>query len=137
MMDLFSGTGSVGIEALSRGASFCLFAEKNRRCLGLLEKNLTHLDLSPRARLWKSDILKERLPAPHSPFDIIFIGPPYALRAVGQVLEKAVLAPGLLAPEGWMIGQHSVREKVPEIFGGFQVFRQESYGDTRLTFWKR
>lgn len=137
MMDLFSGTGSVGIEALSRGASFCLFAEKDRRCLQLLEKNLTHLDLSPRARLWPKDVLRDGLPKTEEAFDIIFVGPPYALRAVSQVLEKVAEKPWILAPEGWLIGQHSKREVVPQVAGPLKIFRREFYGDTHLSFLSR
>lgn len=86
-LDLFSGSGAIGIEALSRGASECIFVENNRKAAACILENLSHTRLADRGRLLTADVFAA-LPslAFHGPFDLIFMDPPY-----GKDLERQVL----------------------------------------------
>ncbi len=75
-LDLYAGSGAVGIEALSRGASFVTFVDKNPNCLSIIRQNLSRLQLFERARIVKGDATKN-LEVAGGPFDLIFMGPPY------------------------------------------------------------
>ena len=139
-LDLYAGSGSVGIEALSRGAKFATFVDMNPNCLSIIRQNLTKLKLFDRAKLVRADITKN-LHYAGGPFDLIFMGPPYhderwtALSLTQPTLQEIARA-ALLKPEGMVIGQHHTKEPpvdVPE----WAMFRQESYGDTKLSFFRR
>lgn len=142
-LDLFAGTGAVGLEACSRGARHVVFVDSGPASVKAIERNLEHLGLNfPVIRcnvLSGLSYIRTRAPEPQG-FDLIFMGPPYKdelkrpLRLVEPTLEKIGQA-SLLAPDGWVIAQHHVREKV-ENASGFQMFRQEKYGDTFLSFFK-
>ena len=139
-MDLFAGSGAVGLEALSRGAHSATFVDMNPNCLSIIRQNLSKLQLFERARLVRADITKD-LSYAGGPFDIIFMGPPYhdaawnALSLTMPALKEIVRA-SLLKPDGLVIGQHHAKEIVSET-PEWDLYRQESYGDTRLSFFRR
>lgn len=86
-LDLFAGSGGIGIEALSRGADFCAFIEKNRKAAAVIGENLVFTRLSDRAALYNRDVFAAlSLLEGEEPFDCVFMDPPY-----GQGLEKQVL----------------------------------------------
>lgn len=86
-LDLFAGSGGIGIEALSRGADFCAFIEKNRKAAAVIGENLAFTRLSDRAALYNRDVFAAlSLLEGEEPFDCVFMDPPY-----GQGLEKAAL----------------------------------------------
>jgi len=139
-LDLYAGSGSVGIEALSRGARFVTFMDMNPNCLSIIRQNLSKLRLFERARLVRADVLKN-LGYAGGPFDLIFMGPPYhdqawhalyltqpTLRDIGRI--------GLLKPGGIVIGQHHAKEP-PVDLPDWETYRVETYGDTILSFFKR
>jgi len=148
-LDLFAGTGSLGLEALSRGASFCLFVESNREALRALRQNIERLGYSSRARVFAGQVERFLMLGPRSfpgdadesgpgePFRVIFADPPFD-SGWGERLLR-LLSPVLLAPEGVLVMQLSPRESVPgEGEGkGLFLFREESYGDSRLLFYRR
>ncbi|OGS19713.1 MAG: 16S rRNA (guanine(966)-N(2))-methyltransferase RsmD [Elusimicrobia bacterium RIFOXYA2_FULL_40_6] len=137
-LDLFAGTGSVGIEALSRGAKHAVFVESSSDSIKMIERNLEKIRIKEYAGVyqrdvtyslqWLSSILKERY------FDIVFQGPPYKAYLVNQVL-KNIKEANLLKDDGIIISQHHQTEKVdPDIFN---IFRKEKYGDTVVTFFRK
>jgi 16S rRNA (guanine966-N2)-methyltransferase len=136
-LDLYAGSGAVGIEALSRGVASVTFADRNPNCLSIIRQNLSTLKLYDRARLVRADATRD-LGVLGGPFDLIFMGPPYhdekwnALTLTQPTLA-AIHRAKLLKPEGWVIGQHHAKE--PEVTAPeWTLFRQEEYGDTRLSF---
>lgn len=136
-LDLYAGSGAVGIEALSRGARFVTFVDINPNCLSIVRQNLSRLRMFDRARLVKADATKH-LEFLGGPFDLIFMGPPYhevdwrPLYLTQPTLE-AIARAGILKNGGWVIGQHHAKEP-PVRSAAWQLFRQERYGDTRLSF---
>ncbi len=136
-LDLFAGSGSVGLEALSRGASRVTFVDKNPNCLTVIRRNLSTLGFFERARLVRADSTRD-LTVAGGPFDLIFMGPPYhdekwnALHLTQPALE-AIYRAKILKEGGWVIGQHHAKEKAVDS-PNWTLFRQESYGDTRVSF---
>ncbi|MBI4060881.1 MAG: 16S rRNA (guanine(966)-N(2))-methyltransferase RsmD [Elusimicrobia bacterium] len=145
VLDLYAGTGAVGIEALSRGASSAFFVDADKRCLAVIEENLKRLGLAAKGRACYGDILQDlswisyRAGVPD--FDLIYIGPPYRtednkMLAYSTPTLARVAEANLLAPGGWALLQRYKKEKV-ELPGGYEKFREERYGDTDVEFIRR
>src|SRR5258706_10730994 len=107
-LDLYAGSGSVGIEALSRGARFATFVDMNPNCLSIIRQNLSKLKLLDRAKLVRTNITKD-LSYAGGPFDLIFMGPPYhderwtALSLTQPTLQEINRA-SLLKEDGIVVG---------------------------------
>ena len=136
VLDLFAGTGAVGIEALSRGAARVVFVEKDQAALRALRANLAALGASrAAARVMAGDVLHVLgdLPAQEEPFDLVFIDPPYATSLAGRVLA-ALAAARICRAGGEVIVQHSTRTALPSVQGFVDHRRARRFGDTALTF---
>ena len=137
-LDLYAGSGAVGIEALSRGAAGVTFVDSNPHCLSVIRQNLSVLGMFDRARLVRTDVTRSLFSA-GGPFDLIFMGPPYhdakwnELRLTLPTLKNIGQAQ-LLKAGVWVIGQHHKKEPVAPLPAGWTAFREERYGDTLLTF---
>ena len=125
--DLYAGTGAVGIEALSRGASRAIFAENNRAAIGVLRENLKSLGLDGRAevRQGKAAALIGRITA-----DIVFLDPPYDLHSE---YETALAKLGEVPP-ALVIAQHDSRLKLAPVYGALRQTRVLRQGDNCLSF---
>lgn len=144
-LDLFAGTGAVGIEALSRGADFVFFVDAKKSCVELIAKNLALTGMTARAKTGQGNILGDLswivFRSGVAQYDLIFMGPPYkdarkiALAYSTPTLEK-IAAADILAPGGWIIGQHHVKEEVKPP-AGYEMFRREKYGDTFVSFFRK
>ena len=127
-IDAYAGTGAVGIEALSRGATHVYFLERNRAAVDTIRENLAALKIAPRATVLTGTVT-QLLPGYRA--DIVFLDPPYdAPREYTQVLD--VLAQ---APPGLGIVQHSIRQALPEERGMLRRTRVVKQGDNALTFY--
>lgn len=129
-LDLFAGSGVVGIEALSRGAASCLFVEKVPRCCRILRDNLDKVNL-PGGELWCIDfrVATERLLQSGRKFDFVFADPPYRVKGIYEtVLGQAA---GLLRPEGMLILEHLDSVKFDS---ELRLVKSRSYGDSALSF---
>lgn len=133
-LDLFSGSGAIGIEALSRGASETVFVEDAAECQKVITANLQHTKLQDRARLMKTDVFSalDKLAAEGRKFDIIFMDPPYESGLYEPVLEK-IIQQGLLKKEGYLITERSSQIPLTPP-AGMMVLREKAYKTTILTF---
>lgn len=139
VMDVFAGSGSLGIESLSRGASFCRFIEKSKPAAALIRKNL--MDIGAERGSWAvdlSDAAKALAGAAREPFGLIFADPPYGKDLLLPVLER-ITAGGWLAPEGILVAEVEDRlELDPEnIATGLTLLADRAYGQTRILLWQR
>jgi 16S rRNA (guanine(966)-N(2))-methyltransferase RsmD len=134
-LELFSGSGAVGIDALSMGAKEVVFVEKDKFCLRVLRGNLTYPPPSTYSIL-PFDVFKaiEKLSKENHKFDIIFIDPPYYEDAAKKTLQM-LCAYDILAPTGFIIAQHFKRENLPDALGVLTLFKRKTYGDTVLSFY--
>ena len=131
-LDLFAGNSGVGMEALSRGALFCLFIEKNAQCVKIIKDNLQLCGLMQRGEVRQGE-LPAVLNGVRPQFDVIFLDPPYHSPALKPTVEK-IWQLRLLAPEGLLIAEHHRRDSGWFTGTDWQVLREKAYGDTVLTF---
>ncbi len=133
VLDLFAGTGALGIEALSRGAGRATFVERETAALAALRENLVRLRLAERARVVPGDAGAVRLDE-GGPYDVAFLDPPYESDLAPLAMPRASAA---MNPGGILALEESVRS--PERAGpdGFAVWKSRRYGGTRITLYVR
>lgn len=135
VLDLFAGTGALGLEALSRGAAGALFIEESAEGRGLIRTNIESMGLQGRAKIFRRDATSLGDIGTIAPFDLIFADPPYGR----QLAERAVvsaLAGGWLKPDAVVV----VEEAAATPFdppAGFAAVDRRDYGDTTVTFCRR
>jgi 16S rRNA (guanine(966)-N(2))-methyltransferase RsmD len=137
-LDLFGGTGAVGIEALSRGADHAVFLEINYQAYSIIKKNLVATELDPYATVMKMDAFKY-LNEPHEEsFDFIYIAPPQYEGLWLKAMEALDRNPELLEPSGTVVVQIHPKEMVEDIgYANFIEFNRRIYGDTMLVFFSK
>jgi RNA methyltransferase, RsmD family len=136
-LDLFTGTGAMGLEALSRGASFALLVDSSRASLATARENTALTGLGDAAHLLNLRIGAHAVPRllPFAPFDIAFADPPYAEVSPDEVLEW--LGTSLLTEDGLFIVEHDRRHPSPEAANGLERTDQRRFGDTLVSFYRR
>jgi 16S rRNA (guanine(966)-N(2))-methyltransferase RsmD len=132
-LDLYAGTGAVGIEALSRGATMVTFVEADKRAGQLLRRNLVSCQLLDQAdiRIQRADVFTRRSEANRLPFDIVFADPPYAAIEEVTVFQQ-VWRGGLVSAEGVMVIEQHSRVDMPAALERAVLVRRYDYGDTAL-----
>jgi 16S rRNA (guanine966-N2)-methyltransferase len=135
VLDLYAGTGAMGIEALSRGAKWVFFAEDHKAALAALAKNIEKCSLVNRTRTIKWNILDNlNIFQAHEPaFDLVFIDPPYNKNMIQPTLFHLALSRCLVNGARLAI-EHSPREPIPENRPEFEMARQRRYGKTLVSF---
>ena len=137
ILDLFAGTGALGIEALSRGANSALFVEQDRQSISAIEKNLSKTQLAGRVRQQDVFGFLKNTRATGEKFQIIFADPPYDKMKSGQGFTEELLAnetlPRLLEPAGVFVLEKRPGEEVPST-KLWRVTRQKTYGATEVLF---
>lgn len=135
VLDLFAGTGNLGIEALSRGAKKTIFVEKGRQALRLIQRNLTQFGLEERSEILPKDanraigILKQR----GESFDLILMDPPYEKGLIQKTLMKLNSYP-IYHKDSILVIEHDRREPLSTVMDGWNLIRQRRIGDTLISF---
>jgi len=135
VLDLYAGSGAVGLEALSRGAAHVLLVERDRRALDALRTNVATLDL-PGARVLADDVAHLAGGAePDATYDVVFLDPPYEVpaRAVADVLARLV-AGGWLAPGALVVVERSSRDPAWTWPDGLRAVQDRRYGEAALWY---
>lgn len=135
-LDLFSGTGSVGIEALSRGAGFALFVDREQRAAATTRANLASTGLEEKARVIHQDAFTLLEQPPEEGFDYIYIAPPQYQGLWKRALLTLDSHPKWLNPDGWVIVQIHPKEYEPLELTHLTEFDQRRYGSTLLVFYR-
>jgi 16S rRNA (guanine966-N2)-methyltransferase len=138
-LDLFAGTGAVGIEALSRGANSVYFVESSVRAADLIRKNVRSLAVDSGSEILMLDVIQglKRLGARRISLDYVFLDPPYRMEAAyGQVLD-ALSKTRLLKPETAVIAEHQKKFDPGESFGDLKRYRKLVQGDAALSFYRQ
>jgi len=133
-LDLFAGTGQVGIEALSRGAREAVFVEVAEPALRTIRANLEHTGLDENAHVVGADVFKFLLREP-DPFDFVYVAPPQYRGLWVKTLRLIDESPGWLAPDGWVIVQIDPVEYEDQELEHLGMFDQRSYGGVMLCFY--
>lgn len=138
VLDLFSGTGNLGLEALSRGAETCTFVEENNNTYKILSWNVENLGFASSSSLYKGnafDVL-EVLSKSNKKYDIIFLDPPYSRGLVETSIQK-ISKLGVLDQSGIIISECDEKDNTPENICDIKVYRIEKYGRTKIYFWNK
>ena len=135
VLDLFAGSGSLAIEALSRGARDAVLVDRDRGAVRVVARNLEACGLSARARILRGDALAslERLEATGERFDLVFLDPPYASELAARALGRLAGSP-LLAEGARLVVEHAPGEEPDPPPRGLELLRTVVYGDTCLSY---
>jgi 16S rRNA (guanine966-N2)-methyltransferase len=146
VLDLFAGTGSLGIEALSRGANRCLFVENSTNAIKVIKKNLRNANLQKRTVVLKINVFRllDFIKNKDIKFDLILVAPPYKLldidcgdrKRIFSLLE-AFVSKQIINEKGVIVLQHHIKQKIiQECFKQLSVIDERQYSNTQLTFLK-
>lgn len=134
VLDLFAGSGALGIEALSRGARHATFVEKERTALTALRGNLRALDLVDRTTVVPADVFRDAMEPAGGPFDRIFADPPYGADLSGPTLLRAA---AWMAEDGVVVLEHAAAEPLPEPPEPLALWKSRRYGGTIVSLFAR
>lgn len=132
VLDLFAGTGALGLEALSRGAAFCLFVEESAAGRGLIRTNVEAFGLQGRTKLFRRDAARLGEVGTMQPFDLLFADPPYG-KGLGEAALQSALRGGWLVPGALCVVEEAASGSF-DAGPGFSVADERSYGDTDIRF---
>jgi len=135
VLDLFAGTGALGIEALSRGAETAVFVDKDRRAVGAIEKNIRSCYMERRSTVYQWDISKNLncLYRHGACFNVVFMDPPYERGLIQEALENLDSSRALVLGARVVV-EHSPREKPEKNMAGYMIADQRKYGNSMVTF---
>ncbi len=132
VIDLFAGSGQLGIEALSRGAEHCTFVENNRQAVKVIENNISHCGFADKSKVVQCDAVSFLMR--NDSFDIAFLDPPYrqglALKCLKLILPK-------MTDSGIVVCETSADEQLPDSVNGWGADRVRRYGKTKLTLYRK
>ncbi len=135
VLDLFAGTGNLGLEAWSRGAEKVVFIDESQASLQLVRSNITKAKAEKETKVLKGNAVKviADLVAKGERFDFIFCDPPYNKGLPAQIIEQ-VAKYDIVAPGGYLVVEHSQHEILPELPIKLEIIRSEKYGETLISF---
>lgn len=137
VLDLYAGTGSLGIEALSRGAEWADFVEHQGAACGVIRANLAHTRLTKRARVHQMDVAGfVSRGSNEDPYDLVLLDPPYADSDLVPSLQRVADSP-LVQSDGVIAIGHSPRVSLPDQLGSFERLRLRCHGDSCFSIYER
>ena len=134
VLDLFAGTGQLGIEALSRGAECAVFVERRRDALQVIRENLEACGMTDKARVVNGDAMSYLKSG--EKFDLIFLDPPYASSLLEQALEEIVRF-DICRKHGIIVAESAADKTLPPLAGPYALYREYRYGKIKLTVYHR
>jgi 16S rRNA (guanine966-N2)-methyltransferase len=132
VLDLFAGTGALGLEALSRGAAYALFVEDAVEARGLIRRNVEALGLTGRTRIFRRDATRLGIAGTIVPFTLAFVDPPYR-QGLGEAALASARAGGWLLPNGLAVLEEDEKVEVAPI-AGFERLERRVIGESQLVF---
>jgi 16S rRNA (guanine966-N2)-methyltransferase len=134
VMDLFAGTGALGLEAISRGARFCQFVDESAEARGVIRRNADALGVIGQVKIWRRDATSLGPCAPQTPFDLVFADPPYG-KGLGEKALASLVGGGWLAPGALVVLEEAERVVVAEV-AGLSLADTRIYGETQVRFYR-
>lgn len=135
VLDLFAGTGQMGIEALSRGAAFCTFVDLRKEAAAVVRENLAHTKLDEHARVIQGDYMAF-LTGCREKFDLVFLDPPYNTGMLEKALET-IAKIDIMTENGIIVCESAAEAVLPELEGPYEQGRSYRYGKIKLTLYHR
>ena len=137
VLDLFGGTGSLGFEALSRGARELVFVEQNRKSIDIIRRNQEKLKIQEPVQIVPKDVLKFLHSYQGGPFDIIFIDPPFTEAMADEVMIALSKQPRLILEHTVISIESGRREKIQDDYSPLFRYDTREFGDKFLSFYQR
>ena len=134
-LDLYAGTGALGIEALSRGARWVDFVEHNRKCCDAIKRNLEATSFAAQSRVYCLSVDKA-LTMLDRVYDLVLLDPPYDDPSLVSTLDT-LFGSQLVGPKSTVVVQCSTRQRLPADFHKFHVIKNRHYGDTSISFYQQ
>ncbi len=135
VLDLFSGSGALGIEALSRGAEWVDFVDRDPRCCATIKENLERTKLAAQSHVFCTDVTKA-VSFLNKEYDIILIDPPYADETIGEFLEK-LAASRLVGAKTTVVVTHSPRLQLQPTYGVMTLIKERRHGDSCIAIYQK
>lgn len=135
VLDLFAGTGQMGIEALSRGAAFCTFVDLRKEAAAVVRENLAHTKLDEYARVIQGDYMAF-LTGCREKFDLVFLDPPYNKGMLEKALET-IAKIDIMTENGIIVCESAAEAALPELEAPYEKGREYRYGKIKLTLYHR
>lgn len=136
VLDLFAGTGNLGIEALSRGAARVESVESNKKSLSILKENLSKLKIQDEVKVHSMDVFSFLKKYQGQTFDIIFIDPPFT-QALAHDVMTALSLSATFNPETWIIIESSDHERLDSEYSNLKRLDQRDFGDKKVSFFRQ
>jgi len=137
VLDLFAGSGSLGIEALSRGAAYAVFADKSRESCGIIKENLAFTKYTEKSEVLLMGFTQTlaKLAVEGRKFDVVFLDPPYNKNFIQEAL--IILAKNdIIRENGILVAEHHIDDRLPEYCGKLKFRRKQKYGDTVISIYQ-
>jgi len=136
VLDLFAGTGQLGIEALSRGAAYCDFVDSGRVAAGIIRDNLRLTGLEERSSVHQRDFLAFLNSARGSKYGLVFLDPPYAQTSLEEAL-KTIVEIDIVSGNGIIICESALDKQLPELPAPYEKGKEYRYGKIKVTIYRR
>ncbi|MES0278788.1 MAG: 16S rRNA (guanine(966)-N(2))-methyltransferase RsmD [Dehalococcoidales bacterium] len=135
VLDLFSGSGSLGIEALSRGAGWVDFVEKERRCCAIIKDNLEKTGFNTQAHVYCASVTRA-ITFLDKEYDIILMDPPYSDMSIGNTVTQ-LAGSGLVGKETTLVITHSPRLSMEPGYGPLYLVKEHRHGDSMIAIYRK
>ena len=135
VVDLFAGTGNLGLEAISRGAKRAYFVDRDRASISMIRENVKYCKVEDRSVIIWSDYAAA-LKKINDKVDVIFLDPPYTAGFIDKCME-AIAESDILLDDGIIVAEHSARDEVPDTIGGFVKFKEKRYGKINISVYEK
>lgn len=136
VLDLFSGTGNLACECISRGAVSVDAVELNRKSIVIIRENLKLLQIEDEVRVYQDDVLKYLKRYTGEPYDLVIADPPFTEKMAHSVLE-ALAASAAVGEQTTVVTESSSHETIADSYPSLEKTDERDYGDKRVTFWRR
>lgn len=137
VIELFAGSGAIGIEAISEGAKKVIFIEKEKRCIEVIKENIKNLGIEKKCEIIKGDCEYEIEKLTNLKYDLVIGDPPYdfPISKLERIMEKIVKL-NVLKKNGVIVIEHEIKKEIPEL-EGYEIIKKRKYGKTELTYLRR
>ncbi len=137
VLDLFAGSGALGLEAASRGAGSVVMVEANPNCAKITQRNIDKTRMNDKVKLYIKSVEQSLMLLPNSdPFHVVFMDPPYDKGFVVPTIEH-IDALGLVDESGIIVVEHNSNSKYPSVIGSFELGKTKKYGSVSVSIYRR